>query len=208
MTLYSTLYAWSVEMEHTTEEHAVYWFWTSSTSLGLELDGLMDGCACMGKSQPGLPESWLSSMCKVLGSQDKACWQTWVMWASRMAGNLQQWNVKRSLVWYPDQCTMGKLNPFLCSFYLHQSFLSPQLLIPPCIFLEGSICRAVTNHTCSRCSPDATLVCRFILFHQLQMRTLWHHHHLQTIYPLGMSQSLQICKAVSLLKLMHWKMWQ
>jgi hypothetical protein len=52
------------------------------------------------------------------------------------------------------------------------------------------------------------LVSRFILFHQLWMRTLWHHHHLQTIYPLGMSQSLQTCKAVSLLKLMHWKMWQ
>jgi hypothetical protein len=52
------------------------------------------------------------------------------------------------------------------------------------------------------------LICRFILFHQLWMITLWHHHQLQTIYPLGMSQSLQICKAVSLLKLMHWKMWQ
>jgi hypothetical protein len=28
------------------------------------------------------------------------------------------------------------------------------------------------------------LVCRFILFNQLWMRTLWHHHQLQTIYPL------------------------
>ncbi len=49
----------------------------------------------------------------------------------------------------------------------------------PCIFWEGCIRRAVTNHTCSRCSPDATLVCRFILFHQLWMRTLCYHHHLQ-----------------------------